>query len=136
MPYINVKVTSKPDPALSARIAAQVSALTQAHLHKDPTVNAVTIDYVDPRHWFAGAKSLAEQGTNTYWLDIKVVDATNTKQEMAAYLEAINEMMSTTLGGVHGESYILVHEVPAATYGFGGKTQEFRFISGKLANPS
>ncbi|TIU15018.1 MAG: 4-oxalocrotonate tautomerase, partial [Mesorhizobium sp.] len=25
-----------------------------------------------------------------------------------------------------------VHEVPAAAYGYGGKTQEFRFISGRL----
>jgi 4-oxalocrotonate tautomerase len=133
MPYINVKVTSKPDPALSARIAAQVSELTRAHLRKDPSITAVAVDYVDPQHWFAGSASLAEQRSNTFWLDIKVVDGTNTKQEMAAYLEAIYAAMSDTLGGVHGESYIFVHEVPAHAYGFGGKTQEFRFISGALA---
>ena len=133
MPYINVKVTAKPDPALSARIARQVSELTKAHLRKDPTITAVAVDYVDPQHWFAGGRSLAEQGTNTFWLDIKVVDGTNTKQEMASYLESIYALLSDTLGGIHGESYILVHEVPGAAYGFGGKTQEFRFISGKFA---
>ena len=40
--------------------------------------------------------------------------------------------LSSTLGNTHTESYILVHEVPAAAYGFGGETQEFRFISGRL----
>ncbi len=40
--------------------------------------------------------------------------------------------MSATLGRVHAESYVLVHEVSAAAYGFGGKTQEFRFISSRL----
>lgn len=133
MPYINVKLTAKPDPALSARIARQISELTQMHLRKDPTITAVAVDYVDPQHWFAGGRSLAEQGARTFWLDIKVVDGTNTKQETAAYLEAVHEFMATALGGVHGESYILVHEVPAAAYGFDGKTQEFRFIAGKLS---
>ncbi|MBX3517141.1 MAG: 4-oxalocrotonate tautomerase family protein [Rhodospirillales bacterium] len=133
MPYINLKVTAKPDPVLSERIAKEVSQLTKAHLRKDPTITAVGIDYVDPAHWFSGGNSLAEQGKNTFWLDIKVVDGTNTKAEMAAYLEAVFESMSKLLGGLHHESYILVHEVPAPAYGFGGKTQEFRFISGMLA---
>lgn len=133
MPYINVKLTAKPDPALSALIARQIGELTKTHLRKDPTITAVAVDYVDPQHWFAGGRSLAEQGTHTFWLDIKVVDGTNTKQETAAYLEAVYDFMADKLGGIHGESYVLVHEVPAAAYGFGGKTQEFRFIAGKLA---
>lgn len=133
MPYINLKLTAKPDPALSSRIAQQVSELTKVHLHKDPTITAVAVDYHDPEHWFAGGRSLAEQGLATFWLDIKVVDGTNTKQEMADYLEAMYALMAGLLGGIHGESYSLVHEVPAASYGFGGKSQEFRFIAGKLA---
>ncbi len=133
MPYINVKVAAKPDPVLSARLAAGISELTRMHLRKDPTITAVGIDYVDPAHWFAGGDSLAEQGKSSFWLDIKVVDGTNTKAEMASYLEAMFETMSDLLGDLHDESYLLVHEVPAHAYGYGGNTQEFRFISGKLA---
>jgi 4-oxalocrotonate tautomerase len=132
MPIINVSVTGKPDPALSQRIAQKVTELTKSHLKKDPTITAVAIHYVDPAHWFAGGKSLATQGANTFWLDIKVVDGTNTKPEMARYLEDVFAALSSTLGNTHTESYILVHEVPAAAYGFGGETQEFRFISGRL----
>ena len=132
MPIINVSVTGKPDPALSERIAQQVTELTRSHLRKDPAITAVAVHYIDPAHWFAGGRSLAAQGVNTFWLDIKVVDGTNTKQEMAAYLEDVYATLAGTLGETHQESYILVHEVPAAAYGFGGKTQEFRFISGKL----
>ncbi|MCA1405323.1 4-oxalocrotonate tautomerase family protein [Ensifer sp. IC3342] len=134
MPIINATVTGRPDPELSARIAAEISELTQAHLRKDPTVTAVAVGYVDPRHWFAGGKSIASQETSSFWLDIKVVDGTNTKQEMAAYIEAIYSGFGKLLGKVHPESYVLVHEVSAAAYGYGGKTQEFRFISGKLAS--
>jgi 4-oxalocrotonate tautomerase len=132
MPIINIAVTAKSDAALSARLASQVTELTQKHLRKDPTVTAVAVAYIDPEHWFAGGKSLAAQGKNTFWLDIKVVDGTNTKPELAAYLQHVFAAMSEILGPVHDESYILVHEVPAAAYGYGGKTQEFRFIAGRM----
>jgi 4-oxalocrotonate tautomerase len=73
-------------------------------------------------------------GWNTAVPDGRIPDrrGTNTKAELAKYLEAVFATLSTTLGKTHTESYILVHEVPAASYGFGGKTQEFRFISGRL----
>ncbi|MDX8448456.1 tautomerase family protein [Mesorhizobium captivum] len=132
MPIINVSVTGKPDARLSAAIAKDVTEITATHLRKDPTITAVAVSYIDPQHWFAGGRSLAEHGTNSFWLDIKVVDGTNTKLELEAYLKAIFEVFGRLLGGVHEESYALVHEVPAAAYGFGGKSQEFRFISGRL----
>ncbi|ACP25591.1 hypothetical protein NGR_c18270 [Sinorhizobium fredii NGR234] len=132
MPIINIAVAAEANADLSAQIAATISELTRLHLRKDPTVTAVTISYIDPQHWFAGGKSIASQQTKSFWLDIKVVDGTNTKQELAAYVEAVYAGFEVLLGKIHPESYVLVHEVPAAAYGFGGKTQEFRFISGKL----
>lgn len=132
MPYINVTVTGKPDPKLSARIAAEITALTKLHLRKDPAVTAVAVFYHDSDHWFAGGSSLAAQGKNTFWLDIKVVDGTNTKPELSSYIEAVFAALSGILGNLHHESYAFVHEVPGFAYGFGGKTQEFRFIEGRL----
>jgi 4-oxalocrotonate tautomerase len=132
MPIINISVTGKPDAKLSAAIAREATEITATLLRKDPTITAVAVNYIDPQHWFAGGKSLAEHGTSTVWLDIKVVDGTNTKLELEAYLKAIFEAFGRLLGGVHEESYAFVHEVPAAAYGYGGKSQEFRFISGRL----
>ena len=132
MPIINISVTGKPDARLSAAIAREATEITATLLRKDPTITAVAVNYIDPQHWFAGGKSLAEHGTSTVWLDIKVVDGTNTKLELEAYLKAIFEAFGRLLGGVHEESYAFVHEVPAAAYGYGGKSQEFRFISGRL----
>ena len=132
MPIINITVTGKPDAALSARIAREITEITVTHLRKDPMLTAVAVTYHDPEHWFAGGKSLAEHGANSFWLDIKVVDGTNTKLELEAYLKAIFDAFGRILGLVHEESYAFVHEVPAAAYGYGGKSQEFRFISGRL----
>ena len=132
MPIINVSITGKPDARLSAAIAKDITEITATHLRKDATITAVAVAYINPRHWFAGGTSLAEHGTNTFWLDIKVVDGTNTKIELEAYLKAIFKAFGRLLGGVHEESYAFVHAVPAPAYGYGGKSQEFRFISGRL----
>ena len=49
----------------------------------------MTVDFVDPERWIVGGRSLADQGKTSFWLDIKVVDGTNTKDEKAAFVAAI-----------------------------------------------
>jgi 4-oxalocrotonate tautomerase len=40
--------------------------------------------------------------------------------------------MGELLGPLHQESYLHVHEVRGDAYGFGGLTQERRYIAGQL----
>jgi 4-oxalocrotonate tautomerase len=60
------------------------------------------------------------------------VDGTNTKDEKALYLTEVFAFMRRALGNLHEESYVLVNEVPADAYGFGGLTQEHRYVASKL----
>ena len=74
-----------------------------------------------------GGQSLATQGKSSIYFDIKITDETNTKAEKAEYIRAAFEAFSRLLGNLHEESYIYVQDVRAASYGYGGKTQEYRF---------
>jgi len=132
MPILTVRISGEPQPALSAAVATALSEATSVHLHKDPAVTAIVIEYVPADRWFVGNRPLAEQGVRSFSLDIKVTHATNTKAEMAAYIEAVFQSMARLLGPVHATSYIVVDEVPAYAWGFGGKTQEYRFIAGRI----
>ncbi|MGY4260545.1 4-oxalocrotonate tautomerase [Bradyrhizobium sp. USDA 4516] len=133
MPLITVTyATSRERPSLKSDIAAAASDLTARILHKDPKVTAVIVKSADAGDWFAGGKSLAEQGLASYWLDIHVTEGTNTKDEKAAYLAALFKRMGELLGPLHTESYAHVDEVKGDAYGFGGLTQERRYIAGKL----
>ena len=132
MPYIHVSVSGKSDHALSAKIAHSITEMTKAHLQKDPAVTAIAITFAGQENWYIGGKSLAGLNTNSFWLDIKVTQGTNTKMQMAAYLEAVFGEMKALLSSVHEDSYILVHEVSATSWGFAGKTQEYRFIAGRM----
>jgi 4-oxalocrotonate tautomerase len=129
---LHVLLPGAPNPILSAAVAKELSQLTQHHLHKDPAATAVAIGYIAPEHWFVGGTSLGAHNTKSFSLEIKITAATNTKAEMADYQQAVFAAMTRLLGPLHEESYIVVHEVPAASYGHGGLTQEFRFISGQL----
>ena len=134
MPLISVTYSSvRNAPSLKAEIASAVSDLTAKILRKDPKVTAVIVKAVDATDWFAGGKSLAEQSLASFWLDVHVSDGTNTKDEKAAYLAAMFKRMGELLGPLHHESYLHVDEVRGDAYGFGGLTQERRYIAGKLA---
>ena len=133
MPLITVSYSSsRQTPLLKADIAAAVTHLTARILHKDPKVTAIIVKSVDPADWFAGGKSLAEQKLASFWLDIHVTEGTNTKDEKAAYIAAMFSRMGELLGALHNESYLHVDEVKGDAYGFGGLTQERRYIAGKL----
>jgi 4-oxalocrotonate tautomerase len=43
------------------------------------------------------------------------------------------DAMAGLLGDLHDESYVLVHDVRAEAYGYGGLTAEHRYIAGTLA---
>ena len=133
MPLITVAyASSRATPSLKAEIAAAVTELTAKILHKDPKVTAIIVKSVDAADWFAGGRSLAEQKLASFWLDIHITEGTNTKDEKAAYLAAMFERMGELLGPLHNESYLHVDEVRGDAYGFGGLTQERRYIAGKL----
>ena len=65
---------------------------------------------------------------------MRVSDGTNTKDEKAEYVARTFAAMSTVLGGAHVESYVHVDDARADAYGYGGLTQERRYVQG-LAVP-
>ena len=59
---------------------------------------------------------------------VSITDETNTKAEKARYIAAVHAAMSELLGGdVVEHSYVHVADLRASAYGYGGRTQEFRY---------
>jgi 4-oxalocrotonate tautomerase len=147
MPFISV-VLSRPAPppapatatatdreaaedALAARAAATVSSLTARLLGKKPEVTSVAVSFVEPRRWFVGGPSLAEQRRRSFFVDCRITDGTNDKDEKAAWVREVFGALAALVGEVHEESYVHVHDVRADAYGYGGVTQERRYVEGR-----
>lgn len=127
MPILNVKVSSDPSPDLTSQINSLLLDITSRILKKKPELTAIAIDYVSRDHWSIGGKSLRDLGKNSVYFEIKITDETNTKDEKARYIAEAFTGFEKLLGELDEKSYVYIQDVRAATYGYGGRTQEYRY---------
>src|SRR5690606_23067534 len=128
---LNVKVSQPASPALTEAISETLLELTTRILRKKRELTAITLTHVPREQWIVGGATLAAQGKNSFYFDIKVVDGTNTKDEKAQYIAECFAAFGKLLAPLHEESYIYVQDVRAEAYGYGGLTQEYRYIKAK-----
>ena len=127
MPILNVKISARKSPEITRAVAELLLETKARILRKKRELTAIAIDYADPDDWIVGGRSLTEQGLSSFYFDIKIVDETNTKAEKAQYLAEVFAGFGRILGNLHPESYIYIQDVRPTAYGFGGKSQEFRY---------
>jgi 4-oxalocrotonate tautomerase len=128
MPILNLKISLPEGDAKLKLIANQLTSITERILKKKPEVTAITILAVTGENWFINKTSLKELNKNSFYLDIKVTDGTNSKDEKSQFVKAVFHFMDSILENLHTESYVYVEEVKADAYGFGSFTQEYRYI--------
>jgi len=129
MPMITVRYSSPERKNLTATIARATNALSAEFLHKNPAVTAVVVEEIDPANWFISDRSLVQHGLASFWIDVRIVESTNTREEKAAFLAAAFARMGELLGPLHPESYAHVNEVRGDSYGYGGITQNERYAA-------
>jgi 4-oxalocrotonate tautomerase len=132
MPYLNCKLSVPPSQDVTAKIASVLTDLTAEVLKKKRELTAVAVEYVAPEQWYIGGTSLADQSLRSFYLDIKVTEGTNTKDEKALYVSRVFAAIEAIVGSVAPASYIVIHEVRADSWGYQGETQEFRYVRRKV----
>jgi 4-oxalocrotonate tautomerase len=133
MPMITLQIASEPDARLARDAARLVTARTAEILGKDPNVTAVAVEFIPRKHWFLAGRSTEEIGKRAFFLDVRITDETNTKDEKARYVGVMFDELDKLLGGVDPESYVHVDDVRADAYGYGGVTSERRYVQSLVA---
>lgn len=131
MPYLNLRLLNGVSPETVESIANVLFKHTGEILGKRREVTSIDVEIQEPKRWFIGGKAVHGTHESTFYLNVKVTDGTNTKDEKARYIAAVFADMERVLGAVHAASYIVIDDVRADAWGFGGKTQEERFIAGR-----
>ena len=131
MPILNLKISGIENPKLTQIVVNRLTKITEKELNKKPEVTAITVNYIKENNWFVNREHLEKLKLKSFYLDIKITDSTNLKQEKESYIKYVFELSSELLGSIHNESYVYIEEVKADSYGYGGKTQEFRYIKSK-----
>jgi 4-oxalocrotonate tautomerase len=127
MPYLHIQISGARDDALAARTAEAAAELTAGILHKDRALTAVVVEFIEPAHWFVAGNALSASTARSYHWYVSITDETNTKADKARYIAAVHTAMIELLGTVAEHSYVQVADVRASAYGYGGKTQEYRY---------
>ncbi len=127
MPAIHIQVSASKTPHLTKEISDTVLDLTTRILKKKREVTAILIDFIEPDAWSIGGRFLSASNKQSFYLQITITDETNTKDEKAHYVKEIFAAFEKILGPLDEESYVYVQDVRAASYGYGGKTQEYRY---------
>jgi 4-oxalocrotonate tautomerase len=123
MPTLQLKLTP-PQPAdRLAALALRLSQLSTAILGKRREVTAVVIEELQPGRWFIG-----ERGPRaaTALLEIRVTRGTNSAEEKEDFIAAAFRELGQQLGPLEEASYVVVQEVAATDWGYGGITQAAR----------
>jgi 4-oxalocrotonate tautomerase len=131
MPYLNVRIAQQESAGVADQVVSALMKRTAEILGKKPEVTSIEIDFISPDRWFVGHVRISDQDATTFYLDIKITEGTNTKQQKAEYIKAVFADFESILGGVTPASYIVIHDVSADSWGFEGKTQEYRFINAR-----
>ncbi|MHB1334150.1 MAG: tautomerase family protein [Sulfuriferula sp.] len=132
MPYLNAKISAPQSAETTNRIATFLTEFTADVLGKKKELTSVAVEYVAANEWFIGGASVASKGLATFYLDIKITEGTNTKNQKADYVQKVFAAFESVLGNLDPASYIVIHEVRADSWGYEGATQEFRYIKGKV----
>lgn len=126
MPTLNLRITPLHNPQHYAQLAEQLTQLTAQVLRKRPEVTVVMIDDL-PAARFCIAGQPSDQPAAC--LSIDITRGTNSLEEKSAFVSQAHAVLHKLLGQLHEASYVIVRELPASDWGYGGKTQAARRLA-------
>ena len=133
MPTLHLHTTAVLDDTARSTLARALTDLTAEVLGKRPEVTAVLLHHHRPGQWFIGG--VVAEAQPTAQLGIDITTGTNSADEKAAFVAGAWRLLNRALGGTTGldpASYVIVQEIPATDWGYGGVTQAARKVSHRV----
>jgi 4-oxalocrotonate tautomerase len=136
MPTLCLKISPPQDAPRYAALAVMLTGLASQLLGKKAGVTAVVIEEVPAAKWFVAGSEVRQA---TALLEISITQGTNTHEEKSAFVQAAFAQLAQLLGQPAGQaeeaSYVIVRELPATDWGYGGHTQAGRKAAAAPALP-
>lgn len=130
MPFIHIRLAgAAPTPERLAALSQEIVAITANHLRKQAALTAVLIEPLAA----AGLWTIGDNAAPTAaHLEIAVTAGTNTAAEKAAFIAAAENALRRAAGpDLPTATYVVVREIAADSWGYGGRTQADRHAAAK-----
>ena len=123
MPVLSVKIAPLQNPDRYQRLAQALTELTARVLGKRPEVTTVVISDWPAAQWFVAGRDVQRP---TALLEISITQGTNSPQDKAAFVREAHAELRRQLGAggdIEPATYVIVRELAAGDWGYGGHTQ-------------
>lgn len=126
MPYINIRLGCKLNEKQREDLNKKTTHYMNTIMGKRREVTVVHIMESEPKEWAINLNQLTKEEPVGAYVDIKVTDGTNTPKEKAEMIYQTVEMLKNVAGTIQEACYVVIHDIPANSWGYNGKTQEER----------
>jgi 4-oxalocrotonate tautomerase len=126
MPVLKLQVAPLQNPERYQRLAAALTRLMAELLGKQADLTAVVIQDLPAAQWHIGGAAVEHP---TALLEVNITAGTNTPSQKAAFIVAAYAELERQLGAggpLAQASYVIIRELPAGDWGYGGRTQAER----------
>lgn len=123
MPYAELRIQPVPSERQASLITDAVTDALEEVAGKRREVTAVRIDAGAAARWTIGGEMC---GGTTAYVDVKITQGTNSREQKAALIARLHRILTDTLGELAEASYIVIHELPAESWGYAGLSQAAR----------
>ncbi|CAO4144906.1 hypothetical protein LPLAFNJD_LOCUS1810 [Methylorubrum aminovorans] len=124
MPFVRLTIAGlETGPAIVADLQRGITALMAEVLGKRADLTAVLVEAAPAGGWSVGGAAVAPAAH----VEARMTQGTNTAEEKAQFVAAAHDLLVRTLPGpLPLATYVVVQEVPADAWGYGGLTQAAR----------
>lgn len=130
MPYLHLSLGRKLAAEQQQSLAQRSTELLASLLHKRAEVTAVRIESTADA-WFIGGEPPATGQTPCHGV-VFITAGSNSDSEKAAFLAALHALIDDLAGPLPLASYLVIHEIPATSWGYAGQTQAARLAMQSL----
>lgn len=122
MPFVRLTITPAPTAEAAQRLAEGATRLMAEVLGKKAELTSVLVEAPSVSAWTIGAMAQPRAAH----LEALVTQGTNSAEEKRAFLRRAMDLLTTELGTLPDATYVVVRDVPADDWGYGGRSQADR----------
>jgi 4-oxalocrotonate tautomerase len=107
----------------TAAINQGITTLMGKVMHKDAAVTSVLVEQVPAAGWSIGGEPVPVAAQ----VDTFISAGTNTPEQKARFIAEVNALLKSVVGSdLPTMTYVILHDVPKDSWGYGGLTQAHR----------
>lgn len=122
MPFVRLTVTPAPTAEAARTLAACTAHLMAEVLGKKAELTSVLVEAPNAAAWTVGGAAPPRAAH----LEALITQGTNSVEEKRTFLRRAMDLLTAELGTLPEATYVVVRDVPAEDWGYGGLSQADR----------